>query len=156
MEFETKRLSADLDVIAPDGSEARIPLGLERGSMAHFQIPPGHTSRSVAHKTVEEIWLVLHGRGEMWRGQGDREETVSMEPGVCLSIPAGTRFQFRCLGREPLQVVGVTMPSWPGGGLPSRWDLAADRLRASRSQSSSSAAGPAPRGAIEATPAHRR
>ncbi|MGZ3471888.1 MAG: cupin domain-containing protein [Isosphaeraceae bacterium] len=82
--------------------------------MAHFEIGPGGTSLAVAHRTVEEIWYVLRGRGEIWRKQADREETVSLEPGVCVSIPVGTRFQFRCLGDEPLAVVGATMPPWPG------------------------------------------
>lgn len=114
MEFETKPLPDAGDVIAPDGSEVRVLLGLQRGSMAHFQIAPGQVSRAVAHRTVDEIWFVLQGRGEMWRKQGDREESVSLEPGVCLTIPVGTRFQFRCLGEAPLQVIGVTMPPWPG------------------------------------------
>jgi len=114
MQFETRRLPGDREDIAPDGSEVRVLLGLERGSMAHFQLGPGQASYPIAHRTVEEIWFVLQGRGEMWRKHGDREETVSMEPGVCLSIPVGTRFQFRCLGQDPLQVIGVTMPPWPG------------------------------------------
>lgn len=114
MQFDTKSLPDEKDVIAPDGSEVRVLLGLPRGSMAHFQIGPGEVSRAIAHRTVDEIWFVLHGRGEMWRKQGEQEQSVSLEPGVCLSIPVGTRFQFRCLGEAPLQVVGVTMPPWPG------------------------------------------
>lgn len=114
MEFKTKKLSAVRDDVAPDGSDVRILLGLERGSMAHFEIGPGQTSRAIFHRTVEEIWYVLQGHGEMWRKQGDRGETVSLEPGVCLTIPVGTRFQFRCLGDEPLAVIGATMPPWPG------------------------------------------
>lgn len=50
----------------------------------------------------------------MWRRAAGREETVSMEPGTSLSIPAGTHFQFRSTGDEPLTAVGVTMPAWPG------------------------------------------
>jgi mannose-6-phosphate isomerase-like protein (cupin superfamily) len=114
MRFETKSLPEEKDVTALDGSEVRVLLGLQRGSMAHFQIAPGQVSRAVAHRTVDEIWFVLQGRGEMWRKQGQREESISLEPGVCLTIPAGTRFQFRCLGEAPLQVIGVTMPPWPG------------------------------------------
>jgi mannose-6-phosphate isomerase-like protein (cupin superfamily) len=41
---------------------------------------------------------------------------VALEPGVCLTIPLGTRFQFRTLGDEPLAAVAVTMPPWPGEG----------------------------------------
>jgi mannose-6-phosphate isomerase-like protein (cupin superfamily) len=112
--FETKRLPVNWDAIAPDGSEVRILLRLTRGSMAHFELAPGETSAAVAHRTVEEIWFFLRGRGEMWRKQNDREEVVSVDPGVCLTIPVGTHFQFRSLGPEPLAALGVTMPPWPG------------------------------------------
>ena len=50
----------------------------------------------------------------MWRLQGVRQEVVALEPGVCLSIPVGTHFQFRSLGDESLEAIGVTMPPWPG------------------------------------------
>jgi len=124
--FETRRLPNDPDVIAPDGSEVRLLPRLAGGSMAHFRLAPGKTSVPVAHHSVEEIWYVLRGRGEMWRQLGDRAEIVPMEPGVALTIPVGTRFQFRCLGSEPLEAVAVTMPPWPGPGealaLPGPWE----------------------------------
>ena len=50
----------------------------------------------------------------MWRADEAREEVVEVEPGVCLTIPLGTHFQFRALGEEPLAAIGVTMPPWPG------------------------------------------
>ena len=93
----------------------RILLGLTGGSMAHFELPPGQTSRAVTHRTVEEIWFFLSGRGEVWRRQnGQPEIVVPVESGVCLTIPLGTHFQLRALGAEPLSVLGVTMPPWPG------------------------------------------
>jgi mannose-6-phosphate isomerase-like protein (cupin superfamily) len=112
--FETTRLPAAPDAVAPDGSDVRVMLGLHGGGMAHFALAPGQTSRAVAHRTVEEIWYILSGRGQMWRRQGDREEIVDIAPGVCLTIPLGTHFQFRSLGDEPLAAIGVTMPPWPG------------------------------------------
>jgi mannose-6-phosphate isomerase-like protein (cupin superfamily) len=113
--FDTKRLPATRDVTAPDGSEVRVLLGLTRGSMAHFELRPGQTSKAVTHRTVDEIWFFLSGQGEMWRKQDGQPETiVRVEPGVCLTIPLGTYFQFRSLGVEPLAAVGVTMPPWPG------------------------------------------
>jgi len=115
--FDTKRLTATRDAIAPDGSDVRILLGLTGGGMAHFELPPGQTSRAVTHRTVEEIWFFLSGRGEMWRSQDGQTETiVPLESGVCLTIPLGTHFQFRSLGPEPLAVLAVTMPPWPGEG----------------------------------------
>ena len=112
--FATTRLPSAPDATAPDGSEVRILLSLGGGSMAHFELHAGETSRAVVHRTVEEIWLVLTGRGDMWREQSGREETVLLEPGVCLTIPVGTRFQFRSAGDQSLSAVGVTMPPWPG------------------------------------------
>jgi mannose-6-phosphate isomerase-like protein (cupin superfamily) len=102
------------DVIAPDGSEVRILLALKGGSMAHFRLPAGQVSRAVRHRTVEEIWFVLSGHGEMWRSAGDEEVVTGLAPGVCLAIEAGTSFQFRAGEGEPLAAVAVTMPPWPG------------------------------------------
>jgi mannose-6-phosphate isomerase-like protein (cupin superfamily) len=112
--FETKRLPPEPTVTAPDGSDVRVLLGLRAGGMAHFQLAPGRVSVAVTHRTVEEIWYVVRGSGQMWRKQGKREETVDLEPGVCLTIPLGTHFQFRASESGPLAAVGITMPPWPG------------------------------------------
>ena len=84
--------------------------------MAHFELAPGETSIAVAHRTVEEIWFFLGGQGEMWRKQGDREEVVPVDGGVCITIPLATSFQFRAFGPQPLTALGVTMPPCPGEG----------------------------------------
>jgi mannose-6-phosphate isomerase-like protein (cupin superfamily) len=84
--------------------------------MAHFELASGQVSTAVTHRTVEEVWVFISGRGEMWRRQGRREEVVPVEPGVCVTIPLGTRFQFRSLGDGPLAAIAVTMPPWPGEG----------------------------------------
>ena len=112
--FDTKRLPVARDAIAPDGSSVRMLLALEAGGLAHFELGPGETSIAVSHRTVEEIWFVLSGRGEMWRRQGDREQIVPLDSGLSLTIPLGTQFQFRSLGDAPLAAIGVTMPPWPG------------------------------------------
>jgi mannose-6-phosphate isomerase-like protein (cupin superfamily) len=112
--FGTMRLPAGRDAVARDGSDVRVLLRLPGGSMAHFELGPGRVSRAVAHRTVDEIWYVLRGEGEMWRSQSGRDETVALAPGTCLSIPVGTRFQFRSTGTAPLAAVAVTMPPWPG------------------------------------------
>jgi mannose-6-phosphate isomerase-like protein (cupin superfamily) len=123
--FSTMRLPLSRDAVAPDGSDVRVLLGLERGGMAQFALAPGQASTAVTHRTVSEIWYFLSGRGEMWRAQAGREEIVPVEAGVCLTIPLGTHFQFRSLGDEPLAAIGVTMPPWPGEGeaivVPGTW-----------------------------------
>ena len=114
--FQAMQLPSARDVVATDGSDVRILLGLAGGTMAHFQLSPGHTSSAVTHRTVEEIWYFLSGRGEMWLKQEGREEIVPLERDVCLAIPLGTDFQYRSFGVEPLAAVSITMPPWPGDG----------------------------------------
>lgn len=117
MDFDTKRLPAKRSAVAPDGSDVRVLLGLERGGLAHFELEPGQTSRAGVHATVQEIWYFLTGRGEMWRKLGDHEEVVDVDQGSCITIPVGTHFQFRSFDYEPLSAIGVTMPPWPGEGV---------------------------------------
>jgi mannose-6-phosphate isomerase-like protein (cupin superfamily) len=112
--FATLRLPAAPTVVAPDGSDVRVLLGLRAGGMAHFALAAGQVSSAVAHRTIEEIWYVVSGRGEIWRRLGEHEETVMLEPGVCVTIPVGTHFQFRASGTEGVSAVAVTMPPWPG------------------------------------------
>jgi mannose-6-phosphate isomerase-like protein (cupin superfamily) len=114
VETATRILATAADVIAPDGCEVRILAQTPRGSMAHFTLGPGQVSRAVAHRTVEEVWYFLSGRGRMWRRQSDEEAVVQVAPGISLAIPLGTQFQLRNDGAEPLAAVAVTMPPWPG------------------------------------------
>lgn len=89
--FATMLHPRDRDVVAPDGSDVRVLLGLAGGGVAEFELAAGQVSTAVTHRTVEEIWYVLRGRGEI-----------------------ETHFQFRALGDAPLAVLGITMPPWPG------------------------------------------
>jgi mannose-6-phosphate isomerase-like protein (cupin superfamily) len=127
--FATKQLPPAPDAVAPDGCDVRILLGLAAGGMAHFELAPGQTSKAVTHRSVEEIWFFIAGKGQMWRKQSEREEWVDVGPGVCLTIPLGTHFQFRSFGREALAAVAVTMPPWPGEGeameVPGIWEPSA-------------------------------
>jgi len=124
-DFETKRLPLTPDVVAPDGSDVRVLARTERGSMAHFELAPGRASAAIRHRTVDEIWFVLSGGGEIWRKQGSREDIVVLEPGVSVTIPVETHFQFRASGDTALKAVGVTMPPWPGEAeavpVPGKW-----------------------------------
>jgi mannose-6-phosphate isomerase-like protein (cupin superfamily) len=124
-DFSTSLLSHERDLVATDGSDVRILQTLSGGAMAQFSLAPGQTSTAVTHRTIEEIWCFLSGRGEMWLKQAGREELVPVEAGVCVTIPLGTHFQFRSLGNEPLVALATTMPPWPGDGeavvVPGRW-----------------------------------
>ena len=111
--FETLQVPAEPDGMAPDGAEVSVLLALAGGSMAEFFLQPDQTSIAVRHLSVEELWYVLDGTGEMWRSSSDgTESVVELTPGTCVSIPVGTTFQFRSL-ESGLRAVGVTMPPWP-------------------------------------------
>jgi mannose-6-phosphate isomerase-like protein (cupin superfamily) len=112
--FATLRLPVEPTAVAPDGSDVRVLLALSGGSMAHFTLAPDSTSLAVRHRTAEELWYMLSGRGQMWRRQGECGDVTELAPGTCLTIPTGVSFQFRNTGQEPLTMVAVTMPPWPG------------------------------------------
>ena len=112
--METRYLPEPYDCLAPDGSEIRLLAATERGSSVHCTLPPGGVSLAVAHHHVDEIWFFIEGQGEVWRRDDDSEETIEARPGASLTIPTGTRFQFRNTGEEPLRFLITTMPPWPG------------------------------------------
>ena len=112
--FVSQTPSERHDVLAPDGSEIRLLPQLAGGGMVHCTLPPGAVSLAVTHRTVEELWYVLAGEGLLWRQQGERQEVMPLRPGTAHTIPLGTHFQFRNPGAEPLVLLIVTMPPWPG------------------------------------------
>jgi mannose-6-phosphate isomerase-like protein (cupin superfamily) len=126
--FATKQLGAEHDVLAPDTSEIRLLVSTSRGSLAHGSLPPGGVSLAIVHRTVEEVWYVTEGRGQVWRKQGGHESLVDVAAGTALTIPTGTHFQFRTIGPEPLRFVMCTMPPWPGAHeavrVPDYWPVA--------------------------------
>ena len=121
LKFGTKSLPQNYDYLAPDKSEIRLLVSTDKGELTlaggdfvHCTLPPGQTSIAVTHKTVAEIWYFLQGQGEVWRKQGDQQECVTVKPGLCLTIPLGTHFQFRNTGEDNLCFVIACMPPWPG------------------------------------------
>ncbi|MEN9222221.1 MAG: cupin domain-containing protein [Thermostichus sp. BF3_bins_97] len=110
----TCALGEPVDAMAPDQSEIRFLAQVQEGSMVHCRLPVGGVSLAVTHRTVEELWYVLSGEGELWRRQGEQQQVVTLRAGISLSIPLGAHFQFRNTGAEPLQFIIVTMPPWPG------------------------------------------
>src|SRR5438552_3353926 len=77
--FDTVELSRAPVVAAPDGSAVR-PLCQLAGvaSFAHYRLERGEVAKAVSHATVQEIWYVVAGAGQMWRHQGEVESTVDL------------------------------------------------------------------------------
>ena len=116
------RRAQDPDVTAPDGSEIRLLVdarhSVSHASMVDVTLPAGQVSRPVWHRTVEEIWYILEGRGKVWRCPPDASAAeyppVEVAPGDALAIPTGWRFQFRASNDAPLRFLCFTSPPWPG------------------------------------------
>ncbi|MGH2350934.1 MAG: cupin domain-containing protein [Chloroflexota bacterium] len=119
----TGRRGPEPDTTAPDGSEIRLLIGegqgATRASVVEVTLPAGQVSRPVAHRTVEEVWYVLAGAGQVWRcppgARPDGVEPVPVAPGDALVIPTGWRFQFAS-NQAPLRLLCFTTPPWPGAG----------------------------------------
>ncbi len=116
-EFKTKQvkqLSENYDKRAPDKSEIRLLPSMKGGGLCHCTLRPGKVSKAIKHKTIEEIWYFVQGRGKFWRKQGTKEKIVNVKVGTSITIPTGAHFQFRNTGNEPLCAIISTMPPWPG------------------------------------------
>jgi len=108
-------LKSQPDYAAPDQSNIWL-LGSEpAGGVVICTLAPGRASVPVRHRTVEELWYVIDGRGEIARRHGDRDPFIDeLESGVCIDVGTGITFQFRALGDHDLTLLLLTMPAWPG------------------------------------------
>jgi mannose-6-phosphate isomerase-like protein (cupin superfamily) len=100
MTFKTRRIAGAPDAIAPDGSEVRVLCGLSRGGLAVFSLQPDSVSKAVAHRTVEEIWYVLSGRGRIWRKLGRQEEIDEIDAACRSAYLPARNFNFAATVRS--------------------------------------------------------
>ncbi len=121
------RRAAVADAIAPDGSEIRLLAderhAAARSSLVEVTLAAGQVSRPVYHRTVEEIWYILEGEGQVWRCPPPATDKCrdaasippqAVSPGDALVIPTGWRFQFAAAPDAPLRFLCHTTPPWPG------------------------------------------
>ncbi|MGE0729431.1 MAG: cupin domain-containing protein [Acidimicrobiia bacterium] len=108
--MDVVHLPSQPDYPAPDGSEVRLLVQGDLGGLAHFLLPAGRQSDAKSHRSVEELWYCLKGRGELCVG----DEVTTLCPGISVRIPPNRRFQFRSHGPGALEILGTTMPPWPG------------------------------------------
>ena len=100
---------------SPLGAHIRFLMDGPHANMIHSTVPPGMVGRACQFRTIDEYWYVLSGEGELWRRAPDgREGVTRLVDGVCIDIPLGTAFQYRCTGPAPLVFTCTAMPPWPG------------------------------------------
>ena len=110
------------DATAPDGSQIRLLAdgrnAASKSSLVEVTLPAGQVSRPVYHRTVEEIWYILEGEGQVWRcppgADAGAVPPQAVSPGDALVIPTGWRFQFAAAADAPLRFLCHTTPPWPG------------------------------------------
>ncbi|MCY4725927.1 hypothetical protein NYO98_06530 [Nocardioides sp. STR2] len=114
-------LTADLpllaDYAAPDGSEIRLLPECDAGGLSHCIVRPGGKTKTVQHRTVVELWVTLDGAGELARWVDGPDASPLHTPltyGVAVDIETGVPFQFTATGADPLRILILTMPRWPG------------------------------------------
>jgi mannose-6-phosphate isomerase-like protein (cupin superfamily) len=108
-------LKSQPDYTAPDGSNIWLLGNEPAGGAALCTLASGRASAPVRHRTVEELWYVVDGYGEIARRHGDRDPFIDqLKPGVCVDVGTGITFQFRALGDYDLTLLLLTMPAWPG------------------------------------------
>ena len=105
---------------APDGTDVSILAVTPPASVARFTLQAGLTGRAVKHRTVDEIWHVLSGEGELWRRLDGVEDIVPLVHGTTVHLPVETVFQVRATSLTALVVLGVITPAWPGDA-EARW-----------------------------------
>jgi mannose-6-phosphate isomerase-like protein (cupin superfamily) len=92
------------------------------GNIIPATVSTGHVNRATIHATASEYWHVLSGRVETRRRDESGEEVAVLEPDVSIDIPVGTAFQYRRAGAEPLRLLCIEMPPWPGNSEPTLLD----------------------------------
>jgi mannose-6-phosphate isomerase-like protein (cupin superfamily) len=120
--FPVARRHQDPDDQAPDGSKIWLLIGDRHGAtkagLCEVSLGAGEVSRPVWHKTVEEIWYVLEGSGQVWRCPPDADPrgvaAVAVKAGDAVTIPTGWYFQFAAAAHEGLRFLDYTAPPWPG------------------------------------------
>ncbi|MBS3913274.1 MAG: cupin domain-containing protein [Bacteroidetes bacterium] len=126
------RLSEKPNYYAPDNSEIRLLSSVDAGGLCHCTLPPDSISKAVKHKTVEEIWFCIAGKGTIWQKNDAFEEEQEFTAGDSFIIQVGNCFQFRNDGEVPLRILIQTMPKWPGNEeaieVKGKWDSSTRKL----------------------------
>ncbi|ULU24098.1 cupin domain-containing protein [Dyella terrae] len=87
---------------APDGAKSKL------GSVALFELDPGHASAWSHNKAGEESFFILEGHGEVWTGG----VAHPVGPGDYILIPPAVVRSIRASKGEVLKFYAITTPAW--------------------------------------------
>lgn len=105
---ETKALKGDksrsYQLINPDN------VGSRRFMITLVEVRPGGSTPPHEHRTVESMYYVLEGRGEVPSGKGQRGTVVG--PKSAVYFPAGSTHGIRNVGRTKLVYISCHAPPY--------------------------------------------
>lgn len=87
---------------APAGARSTL------GSVALFELDPGHASAWSHNKAGEESFFILEGHGEVWTGS----VAHPVGPGDYILIPPAVVRSIRASKGELLKFYAITTPAW--------------------------------------------
>ena len=87
---------------APVGAKSTL------GSVALFELDPGHASAWSHNKVGEESFFILEGHGEVWTGG----TAHPVGPGDYILIPPAVVRSIRASKGEVLRFYAITTPAW--------------------------------------------
>lgn len=87
---------------APEGARSTL------GSVALFELDPGHASAWSHNKAGEESFFILEGHGEVWTGN----TAHAVGPGDYILIPPAVVRSIRASKGEVLKFYAITTPAW--------------------------------------------
>jgi mannose-6-phosphate isomerase-like protein (cupin superfamily) len=102
---EGVRLKELTGLAAPEGARSTL------GSVALFELDPGHASAWSHNKVGEESFFVLEGHGEVWTGN----VAHAVGPGDYILIPPAVVRSIRASKGETLKFYAITTPAWSKG-----------------------------------------
>lgn len=83
------------------------------GMMVRRELAAGACTMAVRHRTVEQLWHITEGAGELWRSQDGESRFDILTAGDSVCIRPGVQFQVRASGARMRALVATT-PRWPG------------------------------------------
>ena len=121
--WQTEDLPEAPNYTSPGGtSEIRLLPSFQSGELAHAKAPPECVAKPAILTGITEVFYVVGGSGELWRRQGESEETIELVVGRSPTIPPGVDFQYRTHS-DPLELIVFSAPRWE----PEAWSEGAPR-----------------------------
>lgn len=99
--------------IAEDRTLSRTLVEGGCGMMVRRELAAGACTMAVRHRTVEQLWHIIEGAGELWRSQDGESRFDILAAGDSVCIRPGVQFQVRASSSR-LRALVATTPRWPG------------------------------------------